>query len=132
VTTAVDLSAAQIVAACAARFRQEDSFRDHTQRLGMEECRAWTKGPVLRPCQAPMIALTLRRLLPVRLDQSWGGSWWSKPEWQAQKWHATIRDLCRLFWRHRAVFSPCLGALEEQEKLGQAHTLQGNVVSSAA
>jgi hypothetical protein len=126
VTTALDLSAAQVVEAFAAR------FRDHKQHPGMEECRAWPHKPVLRTVQAQMIALPLRRLLQFRLDQSWGRSRWSKPHWHAQKCHASIRDLCRLFWRHRAVFSQFLVALEEQEKLGQALTLQGNVVSSAA
>jgi hypothetical protein len=37
VTSAPDLSAAQVVEAWTARFRQEDGFRDHKQRLGMEE-----------------------------------------------------------------------------------------------
>ena len=32
----------------AARFRQEDGFRDVKQRLGWEECRAWTKQLILR------------------------------------------------------------------------------------
>ena len=38
-----------------ARFRQEDGFRDLKQRLGWEECRAWTKQPILRhhPGRAP-------------------------------------------------------------------------------
>jgi DDE superfamily endonuclease len=40
VTSALDLSAAQVVEAFTARFRQEDAIRDHKQRLGMEECRA--------------------------------------------------------------------------------------------
>jgi SRSO17 transposase len=31
-----------------ARFRQEDGLRDHKQRLGIEECQARTKEPVLR------------------------------------------------------------------------------------
>jgi hypothetical protein len=51
VTAALDLSAAQVVAAFAARLRREDGFRDHQQRLGMEECRAWTKEPMLRTFQ---------------------------------------------------------------------------------
>ena len=81
VTTALELSAAQVVEACAARCRQEDGFRDHTQRLGMEACRAWTKAPVLRTFQGPMVALTRLRLLQCRLDQTCGrGSRWSKPE----------------------------------------------------
>ena len=32
----------------AARFRQEDGFRDLKQRLGGEECRAWTANPIER------------------------------------------------------------------------------------
>jgi hypothetical protein len=133
VTTAVDLSAPQVVEAFAARFRQEDGFRDHKQRLGMEECRAWTKEPVLRTFQVQMVALTLLRLLQCRLDQTSGvGNWWAKPEWYSQKRHASIRDLCRLFWRHRTVFSQLLVALEERDKSRQIPALPGNDVSRAA
>jgi hypothetical protein len=99
----------------------------------MEECRAWTKEPVQRTFQVQMVALTLLRLLQCRLDQTGGmGSWWSKPEWYVQKRHGSIRDLCRVFWRHRAVFSHLLVALEESEKPCQAPALQGNAVSRAA
>jgi DDE superfamily endonuclease len=133
VATALDLSAAQVVEAFAARFRQADGFRDHKQRLGMEECRAWTKEPVLRTFQVQMVALTLLRRLQFRLDQTLGpGSWWSKPAWYGQKRHASIRDLCRLFWHQRVVFSQLLGALEEQEKIPQALAAQGNSVGEAA
>jgi hypothetical protein len=133
VTSALDLSAAQVVEVFTARFRQEDAFRDHKQRLGMEECRAWTKEPVLRTFQVQMIALTLLRLLQFRLEQTWGmGSWWSTPEWYAQKRHGSIRDLCRLFWRYRAVFSQLLVALEERGKPSQALALQGNAVTRVA
>ena len=133
VTTAVDLSAAQVVEAFAARFRQEDGFRDHQQRLGMEQCRAWTTEPVLRTFQVQMVAWTMLRLLQARLDQIWGTeSWWSKPDWYAQKRHASIRDLCRLFWRHRAAFSQLLAALEERGKCGQALDQQGTDITRAA
>ena len=44
VTSAVELTGLQMVELFAARFRQEDGFRDLKQRLGWEECRAWT-GP---------------------------------------------------------------------------------------
>jgi hypothetical protein len=133
VTTALDRSAPQVVEACAARFRQEDGCRDHTQRLGMEEGRAWTKAPVLRTFQVQMVALTLRRLLQFRLDQTAGlGNWWSKPAWYAQKRQASIRDLCRLFWRHRTVFSQFLVALEARDNSRQIPALQGNDVSRAA
>jgi len=121
------------VEAFAARFRQEDGVRDPKQRLGREECRAWTKEPVLRTCQGQRVALTLLRLLQFRLDQTRGvGTWWSKPEWYSQKRHASIRDLCRLCWRHRTVLSHLLGALEETEKPCQSPALQGNGVSRAA
>jgi DDE superfamily endonuclease len=133
VTTAVDLSAAQVVEAFAARFRQEDGFRNHKQRLGMEQCRAWTKEPVLRTFQVQMVALTLLRLLQFRLDQVWGTeSWWSKPPWYAQKRHASIRDLCRLFWRYRAAFSQLLAALEEREEFSPTLARQENDITKAA
>ena len=132
-TSALDLSAAQVVEAFTARFRQEDGFRDHKQRLGMEECRAWTKEPVLRTFQVQLPALTLLRLLQLRQDQAWGAnSWWLTLAWNPRKRLGSILDLRRLFWRHRAVFSQFLVALEEQGKLGQVLTLQGNTVSSAA
>jgi hypothetical protein len=133
VTTALDLSAAQVVEASAARVRQEEGCRDHTQRLGLEECRARTQEPVLRTFQVQMVALTLRRRLPFRLDQTDGiGHWWAKPGWDAQKCHGSIRARCRLFWRHRSGFSPLVVALEEREKPSQALALQGNAVSRAA
>jgi hypothetical protein len=82
VTSALALAAAQVVEAFTARFRQADGCRDHKPRLGMEECRAWTKEPVLRTFQVQLLSLTLLRLLQFRLDQTWGAeSWWAKPEW---------------------------------------------------
>ena len=120
ITSALDLSAAQVVEAWAARFRQEDGFRDHKQRLGMEECRAWTKEPILRTFQVQLVALTLLRLLQARLDQAWGpGSWWLTPEWNRHKRHASILDLRRLFWRYRTEFSQFLMDLEDLEKIPQ-------------
>jgi hypothetical protein len=117
VTTARDLSAAQVVEAFTARFRQEDGFRDHKQRLGMEECRAWTKEPILRTFQVQMIAMTLLRLMQFRLDTAWGkGSYWMKPEWNPRKRHPSILDLRRLFWRHRERIAKLLLVLEELNK----------------
>ena len=121
VTTALDLSAEQVVEAFAARYRQEDGFRDHKQRLGMEECRAWTKEPVLRTFQVQMVAMTLLRLMQFRLDATWGeGSYWLKPEWNRRKQHPSILDLRRLFWRYRPRFSKLLMRLEEIEKIPRA------------
>lgn len=122
VTSALDLSASQVVAAFAARFRQEDGFRDQKQRLGMEECRAWTKEPVLRTFQVQMIAQTLLRLMQFRLDREWGQqTWWSSPAWNPRKKHPSILDLRRLFWRYRERFSQLLRRLEEIAKPPQAH-----------
>jgi hypothetical protein len=118
VTSAVDWSAAQVVEAFAARFRQEDTFRDDNQRLGLEECRAWTTEPILRTFQGPLVALTLLRLLQERLTQGWEqGSWWFKPAWHRQKHHASLLDLRRLFWRHRTSCAHCLVHREEWEKV---------------
>jgi DDE superfamily endonuclease len=133
VTSALELSAAQVVEAFTARFRQEDAFRDHKQRLGMEECRAWTKEPVLRTFQVPWVALTLLRLLQYRLDHAWSrGSWWLHPEWNPRKRHGSILDLRRLFWRHRPVFSQFLVTLEELEQIPQAPASGENPDSRAA
>jgi hypothetical protein len=133
VSTALDLSAAQVVEAWAARFRQEEGFRDHKQRLGMEECRAWTKEPILRTFQVQLIALTLLRLLQAHLDQAWGvGGWWLKPEWNRGKRHVSILDLRRLFWRYRAEFSQFLINLEEPEKISQTLTRSQDLPERAA
>ena len=125
VKTALDLTAAQVVAVLTARGRQEDAFRDHQQRLGVEECRAWTKEPRLRTFQVQLVALTLLRRLQVRLNQAWGpGSWWLKPEWHPQTRHGSILDLRRLCWRHRTDCSQLLVDLDTLEKLPQPLDLQ--------
>jgi hypothetical protein len=125
VTTGLDLTAAQVVEVFTARFRQEDAFRDHKQRLGMEECRAWTKEPLLRTFQVQLVALTLLRLLQARLNQvGRPGNWWLRPEWNPHKRHGSILDLRRLFWRHRTEFSRLLVELETLEKLPPPLALQ--------
>jgi hypothetical protein len=120
VTTVLDLSASQIVAVWVARFRQEDGLRDHKQHLGMEECRAWTKEPILRTFQVQLVALTLLRLLQASLEPGWGaGTWWAKPEWNRRKRYASILDLRRLFWRYGPEFSRFSVAMEELKKIPQ-------------
>lgn len=122
VSTALSLSASQVVSLFAVRFRQEDGFRDHKQRLGMEECRAWTKEPILRTFQTQMIAMTLLRLIQFHLDEVFGeGTWWRHPGWNPRKRHASILDVRRLFWRHRGKFSKLMVRLEEIGKPPQAH-----------
>ena len=68
VTSAVELTGSQMVELFAARFRQEDGFRDLKQRLGWEECRAWTKNPIERTSQAQWVTMSLLRLLQFRLE----------------------------------------------------------------
>jgi muconolactone delta-isomerase len=113
VTTSASLSAAEVVAVFAARFRQEDGFRDHKQRLGMEECRAWTKAPVERTFAVQMVAQTLLRLLSRRLDEAVGtGGWWSAPEWNRRKTHPSLLDVRRVMWAYRPEFSDFLRRLD--------------------
>jgi hypothetical protein len=133
VTTALDLSATQVVEVFTARFRQEDTLRDHPQRLGMEECRAWTKEPILRTFQVQLVALTLLRLLQAHVDHTWGADrWWGTPAWNDRKCHASILDLRRLCWRYRTEFSQFLVTLEELENIPHPPGLRRNLAGSAA
>lgn len=119
VTTALTLSPEEVVAVFAARFRQEDGFRDHKQRLGMEECRAWTKEPILRTFRVQMVAQTLLRLLQFELDGAYGErTWWRAPQWNRHKQHPSVLDLRRLLWRYRTEFSHFLRELENLRKVG--------------
>lgn len=103
VSTARDLTGLQLVEIFAARFRQEDGFRDLKQRLGWEECRAWTKQPILRTTQAQLLALTLVRLLQFQLEATVGDSWWFHPPWNERKTRPSVLDLERLFRAHRGA-----------------------------
>jgi DDE superfamily endonuclease len=113
VTTSATLTAAEVVSVFAARFRQEDGSRDHKQRLGMEECRAWTKAPVERTLAVPVVAHTLLRLLAWRLDAApGGGRWWSAPDWNRREAHPALLDVRRAVWASRTEFSQFLGWLD--------------------
>ncbi len=101
VSSARELSGLQLVELFCARFRQEDGFRDLKQRLGWEECRAWTKEPILRTTQAQLVVLTLLRLLQGRLEQQAGASWWFHPPWNKHKSRPSVLDLGRLWRQHR-------------------------------
>jgi hypothetical protein len=100
ITSAGDLSAAQVLAANAARSRQEDGFRDDEQCFGMEEYRAWTKEPILRTFQVQMLALTLLRLMQFRWDATRDPGWRTAAPWNPEKKHASLLDLRRLFWKN--------------------------------
>jgi hypothetical protein len=132
ITSARDLSAAQTLSANAGRFRQEDGFRDHKQRLGMEECRAWTKEPILRTFQVQIVAQTLLRVLQFRLEAIDGNAWCSPPPWNPRKRHVSILDLRRLLWRQRPRFSQVLAALNDLKKPPQTQFPCGRATARAA
>jgi hypothetical protein len=97
VTTALDLTAPRVGEGFTARWRQEEACRDHKQRRGMEDCRAWTPAPLVRTFPVQLVALTVLRLLQARLNQAWGpGGWWCKPEWKPHQCHGAILELSRL------------------------------------
>src|SRR5205807_5139333 len=95
VTSAIDLSGLQMVEIFCARFRQEDGFRDLKQRLGWEECKAWTKNPIVRTTQALFVTLSLLRLLQFRLEAAAGDRWWFHPPWNKRKTRPSVLDVER-------------------------------------
>jgi DDE superfamily endonuclease len=100
VTSAEGLTGLQAVELYAARFRQEDGFRDLKQRLGWEECKAWTRAPIERTSQVQRVALSLMRLAQFRLEAAGAGDWWSPPPWDKDKDRPSVLDVERLFRRH--------------------------------
>jgi hypothetical protein len=110
VSSALDLSGLQLVELFCARFRQEDGFRDLKQRLGWEECRAWTKRPIERTTQAQLLVLTLLRLLQFRLEEVEGDRWWFHPPWNKRKTRPSVLDLERLLWQQRGEIQQLLSA----------------------
>jgi hypothetical protein len=133
VTSALALSAGQVVEVFTARCRQEGASRAHQPRLGMEECRAWTTEPILRTFPVQSVAMTLLRLLQTRLDHAWGSeSWWCKAAWNHRQRHPSILDLRRLFWQYRVECSQFLLALEDLEKIPPSLGPRGNLPERAA
>ena len=117
VTSAVGLSGLEMVELFAARFRQEDGFRDLKQRLGWEECRAWTKAPIERTSQVQWITMSLLRLLQFRLDEEGCTDWWSPPPWNKKKDRPSVLDVERLLRRHRSEIQRLLSRwLGDEEK----------------
>jgi hypothetical protein len=116
VSSATDLSGLQIVEIFCARFRQEDAFRDLKQRLGWEECRAWTRLPIERTTQTLFVTLTALRLLQLELQQQQGDDWWQPPPWNPNKSRPSVLDVERLLWEHRAGIQQCLSAWVGSER----------------
>jgi hypothetical protein len=120
VTSATELSGLQMVELFAARFRQEDGFRDLKQRLGWEECRAWTRNPIERTTQAQWVKMSLLRLLQFRLDEQGCSDWWSPPPWNKKKDRPSILDAERLMRRHREEIQRLLSDWVEHAGKSQA------------
>ncbi len=110
VSSVVDMSGLAMVELFCARFRQEDGFRDLKQRLGWEECRAWTRKPIERTTQAQWVTLSLLRLLQFRLDGEGRWEWWSPPPWNKKKDRPSVLDVERLLRGHRGEFQGLLSA----------------------
>src|SRR6185437_5480212 len=81
-TSALNLTGLQVVELFCGRFRQEDGFRDLKQRLGWEECRAWTKNPIERTSQAQWVTMSLLRLTQFQLEAGGEVDWWYRPPWR--------------------------------------------------
>jgi hypothetical protein len=121
VTSAINLTGLQVVELFCARYRQEDGFRDLKQRLGWEQCRAWTKNPIVRTTQALLVTLTMLRLLQFRLEQESGADWWLHPPWNPGKVRPSVLDVERLLRQHRGEIQRCLADwLEKGEKAVEA------------
>ena len=118
VSSALELTGLQMVELFAARFRQEDGFRDLKQRLGWEQCRAWTKNPIERTSQAQWTTMSLLRLLQFRLEAAGCVDWWSPPPWNRAKERPSVLDVERLFRRHHGEILQLLSAwLGDEEKV---------------
>ena len=115
VSTATDLSGLQMVELFCARFRQEDAFRDLKQRLGWEECRAWTRAPIERTTQALFLTLLALRLLQLELQEQQGGDWWLHPPWNRGKTRPSVLDVERLLRQHRQGIQRCLAEWLDRE-----------------
>ncbi|WP_244884945.1 hypothetical protein [Singulisphaera acidiphila] len=101
VGSALELTGLEMVELFAARFRQEDGFRDLKQRLGWEECRAWTKNPIERTSQAQWVTLSLLRLTQFALESAGEVDWWYRPPWRRKKDRPSVLDVDRLLRQHR-------------------------------
>ncbi len=117
VSSACELSGLQMVELFCARFRQEDAFRDLKQRLGWEECKAWTRNPIERTTQAVLVTLTALRLLQFELQQQRGDDWWLHPPWNKAKARPSVLDVERLLRQHREEMQQALADWLENEAM---------------
>ena len=118
VTSALGLTGLQVAELFCARFRQEDGFRDLKQRLGWEECRAWTKNPIERTTQMVLTTLSVLRLFQRRLTEEVGDDWWLPPPWNPRKTRPSVLDAERLLRQQRRGIQQCLSEWLESEGKG--------------
>jgi hypothetical protein len=109
-----------VVEVFCARSRQEDGIRDLKQRLGWEECRAWTRLPIERTTQVLFTALTCLRLLEEELTAQRGDDWWFHPPWNQGKDRPSVLDVQRLLWQHKEALSRLLSRFVQTAKLPPA------------
>lgn len=115
VTSATELTGLQVVAIFCARFRQEGAFRDLKQRLGWEECRAWTRNPIERTTQAVLATMTALRRLQFELQQERGDDWRLHPPWNKGKTRPSVLDVERLLRQHREELQQGLASWLDNE-----------------
>ncbi|HEU5117782.1 MAG TPA: hypothetical protein VFT74_14240 [Isosphaeraceae bacterium] len=108
VSSAVGLTGLEMVELFCARFRQEDGFRDLKQRLGWEECRAWTRNPIDRTSQAQWVTMSLLRLTQFRLEEEGLEDWWTPPPWNPSKDRPSVLDVERLLRGHHCEIQHAL------------------------
>jgi hypothetical protein len=116
VGSATELSGLRMVELFCARFRQEDGFRDLKQRLGWEECRAWTRNPIERTTQTMFATLTGLRLLQMELQKEVGDDWWLHPPWDPRKTRPSVLDAERLLRGSREGILRCLADWLDSER----------------
>jgi DDE superfamily endonuclease len=120
VSSATELTGLQMVELFCARFRQEDGFRDLKQRLGWEECRAWTRNPIERTTQTLFATMTALRLLQGELQEQEGDDWWLHPPWDPGKTRPSVLDVERLLRQQREAIQQGLANwLDNGENTGE-------------
>ncbi len=97
VSSTLELTGPELVALFAARFRQEDGFHELKQRLGWEECRAWTKNPIERTSQTQWVKMSLMRVAQFRPESAGKVDWWYRTPWNKDKDRPRVHDIERIF-----------------------------------
>jgi hypothetical protein len=122
------LTGLQVVELFCARFRQEDSFHELKQRLGWEECRAWTKNPIVRTTQVLFVTPPLLRMWQWRLEAVAGDGWCLHPPWNPSKTRPSVLDVDRLLQQHRQEIQQSLTSWLEKDRKSEPATAERTVM----